>query len=401
MTAEPATSPVLLRSGTVFDGHDFIGRLDVLLDVGLIAAVGNDLATGPDVNVIDCRDHTVMPGLIDAHVHVAWAGVDPPPATEDASLARAVANVGFLLQAGVTTVRDVGGPAEVLDALARGIAGGDVSGPDVLHCGRILCAPGGHGTEVSTPVTIAAECDGPEGFRRGVRAQVAAGARWIKVALNGADGAVQLTEEELVAVIDEAHSLGIRVACHASVHDAVAMAVQCGVDTVEHGNGLDVDLAQRMADGDIALIPTVAIFTELGAQLDGSDDSLLSPEQTQAYRRALTQRLTDHATTMSTARAAAVSVGLGTDRVPGGDVVAAHAEARVLAQHGLTNAQVLEAATAGNARALRLDDRGVIRVGARADIAIFAGDLADDLDWLQRPQWVIKAGDMSDKSPSS
>jgi len=363
---------VLLRGGNIFDGNDFIGVRDVLLAGGLIADVGVDLAV--DAEVIDCHDHTVMPGLIDAHVHLAWAGLDPPPSDVAASKARATRNASLLLAAGVTTVRDTGGPLEVLSSL-RGLPG-----PDLLHCGRILCAPGGHGTEIPLPVPIAQECAGPDGFRAAVREQLAGGAGAIKVALNGASGRVELTREELLAVVDEAYASGVRVACHASVRDAVTLAVECGVDTIEHGNGLNLALAKEMAAKGIGLVPTTAIFCELKDR-----------ELSELQRRAVDQRLAEHTVTMAAALDAGVTIGFGTDRVPGGGVVAVVPEASTLHRYGLSIPEVLRAATSGNAELLGLSDRGVIRAGARADVAVFRGNVASELESLGSPVRVYAA----------
>src|SRR5690348_14998177 len=224
------TERLLLRGGRLFDGTEFRGVGDVLVEDGLISRIGAHVHEG-DARVLDCSGATVLPGLVDAHVHLAWAGLEPPPASFDESLARARRNAAALLAAGVTSVRDVGGSLEVLCALAGS------PGPEVLHCGQILCAPKGHGTEIPLAVPIARECDGAEAFDVAVREQLAAGATAVKVTLNGAAGVVELSRFELLAVVEAAHAWGARVAAHASVRDAVALAVACGVDSVEHGNG--------------------------------------------------------------------------------------------------------------------------------------------------------------------
>ena len=380
-------TPQLLHGGNVFDGRDFVGARDVLISDGVIADVDVGLSVGTDVEVVDCSGRTVMPGLIDAHVHLAWAGLDPPPADAAVSKARAVGNAARLLAAGITTVRDTGGPLEVLHAVRRDIAAGHVVGPDIVHCGRILCAPGGHGAEYPLPVPIAAECSGPGGFRAGVRSQLAGGALAIKVALNGASGRVELTIDELRAVVDEAHAAGVRVACHASVRDAVALAVDCGVDTIEHGNGLDDALAKEMARRGIGLVPTTAIFRELKDQFDA--DTSPPDDLRTAQRCAVDQRIAEHVTTMAAALNAGVTIGFGTDRVPGGDVVAIVPEAVTLQRYGLSITQVLRALTSINAQLLGLSDRGMIRAGARADIVVFDGELGSDLRTLASPHLVV------------
>jgi imidazolonepropionase-like amidohydrolase len=389
-----AVEPVLLTGGDVFNGERLLRDCDVLLEDGLIAAVGPSLL-GPGAHSIDCRGRTVLPGLIDAHVHIAWAGMEPPAMDVASGLTRSTHNARLLLEFGVTTARDTGGPLGVLGALSAALDRGEVTGPQLLHSGHILCAPGGHGTEFELPVPMARECSGPDGFRAGVRENIAGGASVIKVALNGADGRVQLDEDELVAAVDEAHAAGVRVACHASVHDAVALAISCGVDTIEHGNGLDLDLAREMASRGIALVPTVSIFAELKELLEAGDGGMITQEQRVELLRASEQRIAEHKPALAGAMAAGVPIGLGTDHVPGLDIVAVHAEARALLSHQLGPLEVLAAATSTNARILGLDDRGVIRAGARADVAVFEGAVSSDLSLLQAPALVIQAGQIA------
>ena len=376
-------SAQLLRGGVVFDGHEVLGQRDVLVVDGIIEAVGVDLPAG-GAEVLACSGATVLPGLVDAHVHLGWAGLDPPPETVEASLARARANAAALLAAGVTTVRDVGGPLEVLAALTGS------PGPDVLHCGQILCAPKGHGTEIPLAVPIARECDGPEAFDVAVREQLAAGARAVKVTLNGSSGEVELTTYELLAVVEAAHAWGARVAAHASVRDAVALAVACGVDSVEHGNGLDLELARTMRAKDIALVPTVVIFEEVRAQLEG-DDTFLPPDQVHAWRCAASKRVEEHGPSLAAAREAGLVIGLGTDRVPGGKIVAVVDELEALVRQGFTPVEALRAATSGGAAVLGLTDRGVIAPGLRADLVVVDGDVTADLAVLRSPRRVLQA----------
>jgi imidazolonepropionase-like amidohydrolase len=373
---------LLLRGGLVFDGHDLPGVRDVLVRDGLVFGLGDGLdAAGAEV--VDCAGTTVLPGLVDAHVHLAWAGVEPPPVSVEESLARARRNAAALLAAGVTTVRDVGGPLAVLTS--------SLGGPEVLHCGEILCAPKGHGTEIPLAVPIARECDGPEAYDVAVREQLAAGATAVKVTLNGASGQVELTAEELRAVVEAAHDWGARVAAHASVREAVALAVDCGVDSIEHGNGLDARLAEAMRDKGIALVPTVAIFEEIRAQL-ASDDTFLPHEQVAAHRCAAEQRVAEHGPSLVAARDAGVRVALGTDRVPGGQVVAVVEELHALVRQGFSVIAALRAATSSAAAVLGLDDRGAIRPGLRADLVVADGDVTADLDALRTPRLVLQGG---------
>ena len=380
------TERLLLRGGRLFDGTEFREVGDVLVEDGLISRIGAHVPEG-DARVLDCSGATVMPGLVDAHVHLAWAGLEPPPSSTAESTTRALRNARELVLAGVTTIRDTGGPLDVLRAVRQG---GSL-GPDMRLSGEILCAPGGHGTEIPLAVPIARECCGASEFATAVHELLHSGADLVKVSLNGADGTLQLTDGELASVVGTAHAAGARVAAHASVAAAVVQAVAQGVDTVEHGNGLDAATAAVMAAAGLTLVPTVAIFEEIRKQL--SDDRHSLPEDLVAQHRcAVEHRLTDHRGALAAARAAGVRVALGTDRVPGGNVVAVHAEATALQRHGFSAAEVLRAATTGSCAALGITDRGVLAPGCRADVVAFAGNLETDLTGLATPRLVVQAG---------
>jgi len=253
---------VILRGAALFDGT---GRppqrgLAVVVDGDRIADVQRDGNVGEPASarVVDLTGCTLLPGLIDLHVHVGFgthmAGHHP------ASVAlRAARNVRTTLLSGITTLRDVGTLDGIAIALRDAVARGDVPGSRIVPCGKIICMTGGHGSEPPAPPGMAREADGADDCRRAVREQIKDGADAIKVTTNGPLNVVEFTQQELDAIVDEAHRCGRRVACHASILGSSQMAVRAGVDTMEHGCDLDEETARRMADQGLWLVPTLLV----------------------------------------------------------------------------------------------------------------------------------------------
>ena len=368
------------------DGRVLPG-LDVLTSGHVIRAVAPTGTWDPaGHDVVECGGSTLMPGVIDAHVHLTWAGRGAPPRNIAEATVRALNNAEQLLAAGVTTARDVGGSVEVLTALATSRS----QTPEILFAGEIICATGGHGSEFGLAVPIAREVDGADALRAAVRSRVRAGAHVIKLCLNGASGKVELTEAEVRAVVDEAHRHGRRVACHASVRAAIDLAVRCAVDTVEHGNGLDQPLAAHMAAQGTCLVVTAAIFREL---LDELNSGVPGPFAHQPdVEPIIRERVALHADAVAVARAEGVTIAFGTDRVAGQRVHAVVEEARALQALGLEPREVLLAATQGSATALGLGDRGQVVAGMRADLIAVEGRPDEDLAALGRLRHVIQGG---------
>lgn len=334
---------------------------------------------------IDLGGRTLMPGLIDAHTHVMsdterspGFGAPPPLHGEEprpaglrwfvlAKAARA------FLAAGITTVRDVGSPQDEAITLREAIRHGLVEGPRILSCGRILSATS-PGERIFG--TMYEEADGPWEMRRAVRRQLKRGADYIKVMATGARSVeredpepAQMTSEELGAAVDEAHRLGVRVAAHAEGLEGVRLAIEAGVDTIEHGLSLHraPELLDLMAERGIVLVPTLSTFDDLAERFQADfAPSLVA----QARRQGAEARQT-----LRAARAAGVILAMGYDSGPPG---ANAAELVRMVEVGLTAGEAIAAATSGSARALGLSDRGTIEPGHAADVIVIDGDpLAD------------------------
>ena len=342
---------------------------------------------------IDATGKFVMPGLIDAHIHLT----DDPKMLEKAAPPRAMQGeeprprelVYFILansaraflRAGITSIRDVGCYDDNAIALREAIRLGLTDGPRILSCGRIISATA-PGARIFT--TMYEEADGPDEMRRCVRRQLRRGADYIKVMAGGARSVVrenpepsQLTRVEMDALVDEAHRLGLRVAAHAEGLGAVRRAVEGGVDTVEHGLSLHraPELLDLMARRGTVLVPTLTTFHDVGERFD----TIFAKRLVEQARR---QREEAYQTLLA-ARAAGVTLAMGFDSgPPGGDAL----ELVRMVDGGLTPHEGITAATRGSALALGLEDVGTIELGKAADLLVLESDPLQDVRSLMRPE---------------
>ncbi len=345
----------------------------------------------PD-GAIDLDGRTVMPGLIDAHAHLSSdisrsPGFGPPPPLHGelprpralgyfvlAKTARA------LLAAGVTSVRDVGSYDDEAIALREAVRLGLVEGPRILSCGRIISAtaPGG-----AIFTTMYREADGADGMRKAVREQLRRGADFIKLMATGARSVLaedpepaQMTADEISAIVDEAHRLGVRVAAHVEGLPGARLAVEAGVDTIEHGLSLHREpaLLDAMARSGIVLVPTLSTFHDLAERFTEE----FAPALVEQAKRQLDEAYT----TLLAARAAGVLLAMGHDSGPPGDNAI---ELVRMVEGGLTPLEGVAAATLGSARALGLPDVGAVTPGAVADLLVVDGDPVEDIHILRDP----------------
>src|SRR4051812_18676043 len=258
---------ILLWNARVVDGRGSAPRDGVAVTVadGRIAAL--DAAGGaPPDGAVDLGGRTLLPGLIDAHVHLSSdvsrsPGFGPPaplkgedPRPRELGYFVLARSAEAFLRAGITTVRDVGCYDDEGIVLRRAVELGLVEGPRILSCGRIVSATSPGGRMFGT---MYVEADGPWGMRAAVREQLRRGADFVKLMATGARSVAredpepaQMTREELAAIVDESHRLGVRVAAHAEGLDGARLAVEEGVDTVEHGLSLHraPEVLARMAE---------------------------------------------------------------------------------------------------------------------------------------------------------
>ena len=396
----PDAAPLLLRPAAVFDGVD--GKThagwQVLVRGDRIVAVGPDLAVPAGARTIDLAGDTLMPGMIEGHGHLFLhpydeASWDDQVLHEPLALrtARAVANARATLLAGFTSERDLGtegaGYADV--GLKAAIDQGIVEGPRLSVATRAIVALGAYGPKGFEPgVAIpqgAEEVSGTEQMVAAVRRQIAAGADWVKLYADyrwrpGEESRATLNLDEMKAAVAAAHDAGRPVAVHASTAEGMRRAIEAGVDTIEHGYGGTPAVFAAMAAKRIALCPTLAA-ADASARYRGWNGVEPAPAAVRLSREALRMALS-----------AGVPICMG------GDVgVYAHGtntrEMALMAAAGMTPAQVLIAATSGNARWMGLGDRlGAIRPGLLADLVAVAGDPTNDIGAVRAVRLVVKNG---------
>lgn len=407
MTATPAGKSTADRfavvADRVWDGHatDPIRGGFVLVDGGRIEAVGRVADLGElAVPRIDLPAATVLPGLINGHAHLALSGSATPirdyradtRAGIAALVVRAVGNLRRAVEAGVTTVRDLGIVNEVGFAVRAAVADGLIVGPRVVTSGRPITVTGGHCHWFSH------ECDTTADIRVAVRRQVRDGADWIKLMLSGGNLtprtnplAPQFTQDELAACVTESRRLRVPVAVHAYDPLSIRWAVELGVDTVEHclfetpdGIAYEPETAERMAERGVAFVPTITgALPRIGT---GASPVAERFQDKEAQIRSMFRKLF----------AAGVPMIAGSDAgVPNRAFEDFPADlAALVGPHGigLSARQALIAATAGAAERLGLPDTGVLEPGRRADVLAVQGDPLSDISALTRPELVVAAG---------
>jgi imidazolonepropionase-like amidohydrolase len=339
----------------------------------------------------------LLPGLIDCHVHIfADAGpegrinAEEPPGL---ALLRAAYHARCTLEAGITTIRDLGGQAHMEFALRQAIAGGYCSGPRLVLAGKLLSMTSA-GAEAFRGMYR--EADGADEVRKAAREQLKAGAEVIKVMATGAvmtpgeePGASQYTLEEMRAAAEEAHKVGRRMAAHAHGAAGILTAVRAGADTIEHGSLLcdSPEAILLMAERGIFLVPTLATSA---MKYHGSDIPAFMFEKERRLGDA-PQR------SVQAALAAGIPIAMGTDA---GVPFVRHGENAIelalMVEAGLTAMQSIVAATSNAASALGLQDEiGTIEVGKRADLLVVDGDPLADIALLtkkERIRMVMQSG---------
>lgn len=370
----------------------------MLIEGDRIRAIGRDLEPPVHAERHDFPESTILPGLVDCHVHLADVGAaNPDDASRDDDAVRVLRlaqHAARTLLAGVTTVRDVGGRHHLEFGFRRGVQAGLAISPRLVLCGKIISMTAA-GAEMWPGMYR--QADGPWEVAKAVREQVKAGADAIKVMATGAimapaterPGQAQYRPHELHAATETAHALGRRVAAHAHGIDGIRNAVAAGVDTIEHGTYLHQEpaVAAQMAERGIALVPTL----KAGALLADPPGPGVPAEIVEKAREAR-----DHAgRSFQVAMEAGVPIAMGTDAATSFNYHGENAdELALMVEAGMTPMQAIIAATATAARAIgREHELGTLHPGMLADLIVVAANPLVDVSVLrQRPQAVFLGG---------
>jgi imidazolonepropionase-like amidohydrolase len=393
LLAEPATG-VVERDKTL-----------VIRD-GRIVAIRSGFAVGSESGVVvDLRHSFVLPGLIDSHTHLCHENGPDDKINRVTKTAADLAIDGayfanLTLQAGFTTVADLGDENDAIFALRDGIAAGRVPGPRVLTSGNVISPHGGEGdvygyrSDVIKVIQRPNLCSGADDCRRVVRQQIQRGADLIKIVATGAvlsDAAQgvdqQFTNEEMRAIVETAHALGRRVTAHAHGAGGINAALRAGVDSIEHGTFLDAESVKLFRSHGAYLVPTLLAGATV-SQWGSDPHTFLSPA---ARAKAL-----DVGPKMlamgQRAHAAGIKVAFGTDAS-----VAPHGtnarEFSLLVQAGFSPIEAIRAATVAGADHLGLSSEiGSLAPGKAADLIAVSIDPLQDITALEHVQFVMKGG---------
>ena len=365
--------------------------------IDFVGPTGSAPTPGPDTEVVDCRGLTALPGLINCHTHVAIDPIDLAggvlrryPKGEPWAMLAAAHRGRLCLEAGITTIRDCNAPGHGIFGLRDAFDGWLLPGPRMLLNGVALCATGGHTHVISRVV------DGPESVTRAVREQLAAGADFIKLMVEGGPGLTvsaanrqELSDEEITAAVRSAHDLGRPVTAHAVSPRCIDAVLEAGIDCVEHGTDATDRQLEQMAQRGTWLVPTLAAFEApiRNRHLPDSD-----PERVRTAEAVVARGLA----TVSRALAAGVRIACGSDGgSPGNPVWQLLPELRLLAAGGMTPSQVIRSATTAAAELCRMADSvGTLAVGKLADVIVVDGDPVGDLAVLEAVRLVLKDGRM-------
>lgn len=382
---------LFIRAGKLFDSENeklLINQV-VKVEKNLVTEVGSNIKIPNNAKVIDLSDYTVLPGLIDAHTHLLYSESPHGDLTSDGLKAiiqegdglrvlRGASRAKTFLEAGITTVRDLGNSGQFLDvALKKAIDEGSVPGCRMIVSGPILCSEGGqmagmiksHSHLIDLEYRVIRSVDDAIAA---VRENINYGADVIKICANNTPNNTSLTLEEMKAIVKTAHRYNKQVSAHATNNRAVWEAVVAGVDCIEHGRQVADTTLQLMATKGIRLVPTDAHGKILSTYLDIIRFTGDKESRVKNYRRRCTDKL-------QRAIKAGVEIISGSDayldmNMPQGEL----AKNNLIAYYesGMEPFQILKSATYNSARFLGLEHKiGVIKINGYADIIAVRGDI--------------------------
>jgi imidazolonepropionase-like amidohydrolase len=400
-------TPIVLRAARLFDGTSdtMIRNGAVVVQGNRIVAAGANVAVAANAQVIDLGDVTLLPGLIDAHVHLTEENGDNYYLQYFQNMMRQPAEQAILattfarktIDAGFTTVRNVGASDYIDVGLRNAINNGWVVGPRMLVAVHAISATGGHGDADPTPPSkgipslgpIDGVCNGPAECRAAVRYQIKYGADVIKfmpsggvLSLSDPVDAPELSQEEMNAIVEEAHHWGRKVAAHCHGDAAAKMAVMAGVDSIEHGSFIKTDTLALMRDKGVYLVPTLLAGDWLSERLDKFPPAIAMKAKAAVAARSDMFR---------NALKLGVKIAFGTDSAVSPHGLNAR-EFALMTGLGMSPAAALHSATTVAAGLLGVDDRGTLAAGKLADIIAVPGNPLDDIKVMERVSFVMKDG---------
>lgn len=391
----PASQPLVLANARVFDGTGAPPE-----ERDSVVVVEGRIAEGPppvDATVVDLDGKFLLPGLIDCHTHLTIKTEPGLSGGEEALHPGVVGhiagrNLRDALRMGITTVREMGAHGDTVFEVRQAVRYGAFRAPRLLISGRLV---GATSPQARHFPDMYREADGPDEMRKAAREQIRAGADFVKIMTTGARSVewenpepAQMTRDEVAAVVDEVHRLGFRVAAHCEGLEGTRLAIEEGVDTIEHGFYLNQapELLELLAARGGVLVPTLSFLHDV------------AEHKTDQWTPHLVERgafnVGEATKTLSAALEASVPIAMGWDGVP---ERRAASELGLMVEAGMRPAEALKSATSTAAYALGLDDLiGTIEPGKLADLLVVDGDPLEDLNVLldaDRINLVIQIGE--------
>jgi imidazolonepropionase-like amidohydrolase len=402
------TPTMAIVGGTVVDlnGKADIEDAVVLVEGERITAIGSagDIEVPANAEIINAKGMWLIPGMMNMHVHMGLVlpgkvAAELANETEAGLVLRMAAYAEEILQAGVTTIRSPGNswpPRDLVGrpdlALQKAIKKGQAHGPRIFSAGEALIITGGHGSKANQTYN-----DGPYELTKAARKEISAGASWIKIMISGGiatqGGNISealMTPEEINAVVDVAHRFGAKVTAHSGSIAATDIAVDAGIDCIEHGYFLDRTVLKKMKKHGTWLVPTIVVSQPGTAPFY---ESIGSPDW---YLRRLESTGKEHWKSLKMAIEEGVNIALGTDQLPSepnDGTTATAREAQYYVAAGMTPLQALRSATIEPAKMLGADSEiGSLKTGKYADIVILKENPAVDILALRHIKLVMKGG---------
>ncbi|RJF35338.1 metal-dependent hydrolase family protein [Pseudoalteromonas gelatinilytica] len=404
----------LIYAGKVLVGteQDVKEQQTLVIEDSKIAAIKAGYLTKQQLNlsdadIIDLKNQMVLPGLIDMHVHVTFerdAKRNPHQWTTEYEADYALRSLKYLqrtVDAGFTSVRDLGSSYQVIFPLKRAVERGDIVGPRIFAAGDMITPTGGHGDMhgYRRDITKATEggglgvCDGADDCTRAVRDVIKSGADVIKITATGgvlsntaAGVNQQFTDKELNAIVNTAHHLGRKVTAHAHGTEGIKAALRAGVDSIEHGSFLDKDTVKLFKKQNAYLVPTLLAGATVKEEVLNNPNmpkaiadkvEVVAPKMEASFKLALKNN---------------VKIAFGTD-----SGVSRHGdnakEFELLVKYGMTPKQAIKSATVEAAKLLgQSESLGDLSVGKQADIISVNMNVLDNISELSQVQFVMKGG---------
>jgi len=410
LAAQPAAAPELvtvIHAGTLIDKPGTAPRRNssVIVRGRTIAEVRDGFVDVPGARVVDLRSATVLPGLIDSHVHLRGlddrlrARLEENQRDNEDNAYTALSNARKTLLAGFTTVRDLGGDPRLILSLRDGINAGEIPGPTIIGAGRGISVSGGHGDarngvnrELATLPSGGNTCNGADDCRRAVREQVGAGADVIKFAATGGvlsnvPGGLnqQMMDDEMRAIVQTAKMFDRKVAAHAHGVNGVNAALRAGVDSIEHGTFTNEESFRLYKQTGAYYVPT--LLAPAAALADGVRGAL-TPAQFEKAKAAAGNAEKSFAEAIK--RGVKIAFGTDTGVSPHGRNAE---EFALMVKNGMSPALAIRSATVDAAELLGLSARiGTIEPGKDADFIAVDGDPTQNVRLLERVGFVMKSG---------